>query len=122
VPVAEGDVPDSASDATPTFEEYEAMREAWLAACMSIDAVIVADQESRSRFFGEGLSDLMGGPLGCGVGGDIEVDDFASVVTQHDEDVEDAERHDRNREEVDGCDLVPPENVIRDESGREQCS
>ncbi len=64
VPVAEGDVPDSASDATPTFEEYEAMREAWLAACMSIDAVIVADQESRRRLLGECLPDLLSGPSG----------------------------------------------------------
>ena len=53
----------------------------------------------------EGVDDLPGGPFGAGMRGNIEVDDLAAIVTEHDEDIQDAERHGRNREEVAGRDV-----------------
>jgi len=43
---------------------------------------------------------LLGGPFCRGMGGDAEVEDSASVVSQYQEDVENLEAESRNSEEV----------------------
>ena len=59
----------------------------------------------RGLVEGEGLDDLLCGPC-CGrMGGDIEVDEPASVMSEHDEAVEHAERNRVNGEEVDRGDV-----------------
>src|SRR5450432_1610990 len=54
----------------------------------AVDPVAVAHQVRRRAGFGERLDDLLSGP-GRGWGpGDVEVQDTAAIVRQHDEDVE----------------------------------
>src|SRR5439155_16135151 len=48
----------------------------------------------------EGVAELLSGPFCGGVGGDAEVEDPASVMSQHQEYVEDLEAEGRNSEEV----------------------
>ena len=49
-----------------------------------------------------GLGDLMRQPDLCGIRGDIEVDDFSSLVTEDDQDVEQLKRRRHDDEHVDG--------------------
>src|ERR1017187_2669910 len=67
------------------------------------DAVAVADHESGRRVLGEGLDDLLGGPGRAGVLGDVEVKNAAAVVGQDEEEIQNAKRRRRNREEIDRC-------------------
>ena len=56
-------------------------------------------------FVRESVDDLLGGPFGVGIRGNVEVNPLPPIVTEHDEDVEDTEGHGRNREEVTGGDV-----------------
>jgi len=67
---------------------------------VSVDAISIADQETWTRLVGKGVDDLLSGPFGVGIGGDVEVTDFSAVMTHHDEDVQNPERDRGNREEI----------------------
>jgi hypothetical protein len=54
----------------------------------------------------EGVHDLLGGPVGGGMLGDVEVQDATAMVGKHDEDEEDTQAEGGNGEEIDG-DQVP---------------
>jgi hypothetical protein len=68
---------------------------------LTVDLVAVAEEISRGGLVRAGVHDLLGGPVGGGMLGDVEVDDPPAVVSQHDEDEEDAETSGRYGEEVD---------------------
>lgn len=72
---------------------------------VAVDAIAITDQMLRSLVEGEGLDDLLCGPCRGRMGGDIEVDEPASVMSEHDEAVEHAERNRVNGEEVDRGDV-----------------
>ena len=50
----------------------------------------------------EGVHDLLGGPVGGGVLGHVEVDDAPAVVSEHDENKEDVQARGGHREEIEG--------------------
>jgi hypothetical protein len=58
---------------------------------VTIDAVAIAEEIGGSRVVGERLNDLLGGPRRGRMFGDVEVEDPAAVVGEHDEDEEDAQ-------------------------------
>src|SRR5206468_10102616 len=69
---------------------------------LAVHLVTVA-QEIRGRgVVWEGVHDLLGGPAGGGVLGHVEVDDAPAVMSEHDENKEDAQAHGRHREEIEG--------------------
>lgn len=68
----------------------------------SIDAVSIAHQKARRLIVRECVDNLLGGPLCVGIGSDIEMQDFSSIVPQHDENVEDSKRNGRHGEEIVG--------------------
>jgi hypothetical protein len=74
----------------------------WLA----VDLVAVAEEIGRGGVFREGVHDLLGDPVGGGVLGHVEVDDAPSMVSEHDDDEEDAEASGGHGKEVDR-DQVP---------------
>jgi hypothetical protein len=76
---------------------------------VAVDAVAIANQKTRCFFVREGVDDLLGGPFGEGIRGNVEVNHLSPVVTENDEDVEEAKRDCGNSEEVAGGDI---ENVI----------
>jgi hypothetical protein len=67
----------------------------------AIDAVPIAQEIPRGLVPREGINDLLGGPLRGRMLGDVEVDDAPAVVSEHDEDEENAEAGDGHGEEVD---------------------
>src|SRR2546427_2092214 len=70
---------------------------------LAVDLVTVAQEIGRR---GESVHDLLGGPVGGGVLGHVEVDDAPAMVGEHDEDEEDAEPRGGHGEEIDR-DQVP---------------
>ncbi|OGA01050.1 MAG: hypothetical protein A3I00_03570 [Betaproteobacteria bacterium RIFCSPLOWO2_02_FULL_64_12] len=73
---------------------------------VAIDAVAIAEEVGRRGVVREGVHDLLGRPGDGGVLGDVEVEDAAAVVSQHDEDAEDAQLSRGNGEEVDRDEVV----------------
>src|SRR5438132_8837891 len=71
-----------------------------------IDAVAIAEKIGRRRVVRGRVDELLGGPGGGGVLGDVEVDDAPAVVGEHDEDEEDVEPSSGHGEEIDR-DQVP---------------
>jgi hypothetical protein len=69
---------------------------------LTVDAVAVAEEIGRSGIVWEGVHELLGGPVGGGMFGNVEVDDALPVMGKHDQDEEDAEVRGRHREEVEG--------------------
>jgi len=69
---------------------------------IAVDAVAIADEKTRGFFVWKGVDDLLGGPYGVGIGGHIEVNHLSPIVTEHDENVQDAESDGRNGEEIAG--------------------
>ena len=57
---------------------------------LPINAVTVASEIGGRGVLREGVHDLLSGPVGGGVLGHVEVDDAPAVVSQHDENNEDA--------------------------------
>lgn len=80
------------------------------------DGVTVAQKIGRCGVVREGVHDLLGGPVGGGVLGDVEVDDAAAMVGEHDENEEHAQSSRWHREEVNGdeiCDVIGKERPPR---------
>ena len=73
---------------------------------VTVDRVAVAEEVGRGRVVREGVHDLLGRPGRGGMLGDIEVEDAAPVVGEHDEDEQDAQTRGGDGEEIDG-DEVP---------------
>ena len=73
---------------------------------LAVDLVAVAEEVGRRGVIREGVDDLLGGPVGGGMLGHVEVDDAPTMVGEHDENEEDAEPSGGDGEEVDG-DEVP---------------
>jgi hypothetical protein len=57
---------------------------------VAVDAVAIAKEIRRCAVIGERLHDLLGGPVGGGVLGCVEVDDASAMVNEHDENEQDA--------------------------------
>ena len=66
----------------------------------AVHRIPVADHEARRLFVAERLHDLLRCPLGRRVLGHVEVDDPASIVREHDENEQNAERSCRHGEEI----------------------
>src|SRR6266446_10182674 len=71
-----------------------------------VDTVAIAEKITRRRIVRERVDELLGGPGGGGMLGDVEVDEAPAVVGEHDEDEEDAEPSSGHGEEIDR-DQVP---------------
>ncbi len=76
--------------------------------------IAITDQILRIFVEGEGLDDLLCAPCRGRMGGDIEVDEPASVMPEHDEAVEQAERNRVNGEEVDRRDVFDANAKVRE--------
>ena len=72
----------------------------------AIGAVPIAQQISRCLVPWEGVHHLLGGPLGGGMLGDIEVDDAPSMVSQDDQDKEHLVRYRRYDKEIQGYQVL----------------
>jgi hypothetical protein len=55
---------------------------------VAVDSVSITEQVPRGR---ERLDDLPGGPGGGGVVRDVDVEEFAAVVAEHDQDKQETE-------------------------------
>ena len=73
---------------------------------LAIDLVTIAEEVGRRGVVREGVDDLLGGPGGGGMLGDVEVDDAPAMVGEHDEDEQHAQARGGHGEEIDG-DQVP---------------
>src|SRR5439155_20116929 len=72
-----------------------------------------AEEIGRGGIVGEGVHDLLGRPSSAGMLGNIEVEDAPAIVSEHDEDKQDAQARGRNGEEIEG-------DQIRDVIGKER--
>jgi hypothetical protein len=72
---------------------------------MVVDVVPIPEQETGNLVIGEGVGDLLGGPLGIGMFGHVEVNELPPVMAEDDEDIEDAEGGGGDGEEVAGSDV-----------------
>ena len=77
----------------------------------SVNAVTVTQQKTGGLIEGKRLDDLLGGPLGRGMFGGVEVDHHTWLMTQDHEAVEDAKGERRDDEEVNRHDV--PETIIQ---------
>ena len=68
---------------------------------IAVDAVPVSEQVFRRCLPGKGLDDLLRGPLGSWIGGDIEIQDSPAVVAKDDQNVDQPEGDRVGHEEVD---------------------
>ncbi len=73
---------------------------------ISVDAVSITNQEPRRRIIGKRLYDLLSRPLGRRMGGHVEVNKHPSIMAKDHEGEQYAESSCRNREEVDGHDVL----------------
>jgi hypothetical protein len=71
-----------------------------------VDGISIAKEILRSGLCRERLDELPSRPGGRGMVRDVKVDQFAAVMSQDDEDEEQAEGDGRDNEEVDGDDVV----------------
>ena len=67
---------------------------------LAVDLVTVAQEIGRRGVVREGVHDLLGGPVGGGVLGHVEVDEAPAVVSEHDENKEDAQARGWHRKEI----------------------
>ena len=72
-----------------------------MAKLLAVNLVTIAQEIGGRGIVRERVHDLLGGPGGGGMRGDVEVDDPPTMVGEHDEDEEDAEASGRHGEEVD---------------------
>ena len=68
---------------------------------LAVDAVAVADQIARRRIEGERFANLLADPSCCWMTRDVEMDNLAALVPQHDEAVEQLVGRSRHDKEVD---------------------
>ena len=73
---------------------------------LAVDRVSISKKVLRHGLLGEGLDELARGPAGRGMIRDVDMEEFAAVVAEHDEDEEQAEGDGRDHEEVAGDDVV----------------
>ena len=73
---------------------------------VTVDAIAIAEEIGRRGVVREGVDELLGGPDGGGMLGDVEMEDASAVVGEHDEDEEDAEPSGGHGEKIDR-DQVP---------------
>ena len=71
----------------------------------AVDVVAITNEKAWCFLVRERVDDLLSGPFGVGICGDVEVDDLSPVMTHHDEDVQNAERDRGHGEEVTGSDI-----------------
>src|SRR5882724_9509655 len=79
---------------------------------LAVDLVTVAQEIGGRGVVRGGVYDLLGGPVGGGVLGHVDVDDAPAVVSEHDENKEDAQARSWHREEIEGdqiADMVSEE-------------
>src|SRR5260370_39755059 len=69
---------------------------------VAVDSIAISHQVLRYAVFWELFADLLSGPGGGRMLRHVEMQDQSAVVRQHDDDVEHAKGHGRDREEVDG--------------------
>jgi len=69
---------------------------------VAVDGVAIAEQVLGRCLFREALDKLEGGPGGGGVVGDVDMDEFSTVVSKDQESEEQVEGQGRNDEEIDG--------------------
>ena len=79
---------------------------------LAVDLVTVAQEVGGRGVVRERLHDLLGGPVGGGVLGHVEVDDASAMVREHDENEENAQGRGGHGEEIDR-DEVP--NMVGEE-------
>ena len=60
---------------------------------VAVNAVAIANEIRWCAIIRESVNDLLGGPVGGGVLGHVEVDDASAVMGEHDQDEEQAEVH-----------------------------
>lgn len=77
-----------------------------LAKCVAVDSIAITNQKSWCLIEGKSLDDLLCRPFGCGVRGDVEVDDVTTVVAKHNEREQDPKRSGGHCEEVNGDDVL----------------
>src|ERR671919_2940997 len=83
---------------------------------VTVNAVAIAEEVGRCGIVGEGVHDLLGGPVGGGMRGHIEMDDPPAVVSEYDGNEEHAQASSGDREEVEGneiADMVGKEGAPR---------
>jgi hypothetical protein len=68
---------------------------------LTVNPVTITQEIGRRGLIRKGVHDLLGGPVGGGMLGHIEVDNAPAMVGEHDEDEEDAEASGRHGEEID---------------------
>jgi len=73
---------------------------------LAVDVVTIAEEIGRRGLVREGVDYLLSGPAGGGMLGHVEVDDAPTMVSEHDENEEDAQAHGGHREEIER-DQVP---------------
>src|SRR5438309_10027850 len=68
---------------------------------VTVDAIAIAEEIGRRGVVREGVDELLGGPGGSGMLGDVEMEDAPALVGEHDEDEQDAEPRGGHAEEID---------------------
>src|SRR5262249_55433347 len=79
---------------------------------LTVDSVTITEEIGWCGVVWEGVDDLLGGPVGGGVLGHIEVDDPPAVVGEHDKHEEHPQARGGDREEVEGDQVA---NMIGEE-------
>src|SRR5213080_3752262 len=73
---------------------------------VAVDGISIAEQVLGHGLFWEALDQLVSGPGGGGVVGNVDMDEFATVVSKNQGSEEQVEGEGRDDEEVDGDDLA----------------
>jgi hypothetical protein len=73
---------------------------------IAIDGIPIAEEVLGRHLFWEALDQLASGPEGSGVIGNVDMDEFATVVSKNQEAEEQLEGEGRDNEEVDGDNLA----------------
>jgi hypothetical protein len=84
-----------------------------VAKLFAVDLVTVAQEIGGRGVVREGVHDLLSDPVRGGVLGHVEVDDAPAMVSEHDENKEDAQARGGHREEIEGdiADMVVKERA-----------
>jgi hypothetical protein len=72
---------------------------------VAVYAIAVSQEVFRSGVERKGFSHLLRGPFGCGMSGDVEVDDASAIMCEHNEDEQNLKPDRVHREEVDRHEL-----------------
>src|SRR5262249_45074487 len=67
----------------------------------AVNRISIPQQEAWDRIIGKGFDDLLCGPSGSRMFGDVEVNCTSPIVRQNEETVQDAKRRCRDGEEID---------------------